>query len=56
MIKDPIVEEVRKTREKILEKFDYDIKKYIDYIIEKQNENKDRLITKPFVKEVVNAS
>ncbi len=24
---DPIVEEVRKTREKILEKFDYDIKK-----------------------------
>jgi len=33
MWKDEIVEEVRKTREKILEKFDYDMKKYIEYII-----------------------
>jgi hypothetical protein len=31
-----IIDEVRKTLEKILEKFDYDIKKYINYIIEKQ--------------------
>ena len=56
MFKDPIVEEVRKTWEKILEKFDYDIKKYINYIIEKQKEHTDRLITKPFKKEAVEAN
>jgi hypothetical protein len=56
MYKDYVVDEVRKTQENILEKFDYDLKKYIDYIIEKQNENKYRLITNPFEKEVVSIS
>ncbi len=53
---DPIVEEVRKAREKILEKFDYDIKKYFDYIIEKQKDHKAKLITKPFEKEVISVN
>lgn len=53
MWKDKIVEEVRKTREKIFEEFDYDINKYLKYIYEKQKEHKDRLITKPFKKEEV---
>jgi len=56
MTEDPIVEEVRKTREKILESFDYDTKKYIEYIIEKQKENRENLITKPFKKEFVNVN
>lgn len=56
MIEDPIVEEVRKTREKILESFNYDTKKYIDYLKEKQKENKENLITKPFKKEFVNVN
>jgi len=45
-----IVEEVRKNREKICAKFDYDIHKYFLYIYEKQKEHKHKLITKPFKK------
>jgi hypothetical protein len=33
MWKDPIVEKVRKTREKIFAELDYDIKKYSAYIV-----------------------
>ncbi len=53
MYKDPIIEEVRKNREELFKMFDYDLGKFTKYIIEKQNENKDRLITKPFKKEVI---
>ncbi len=45
MWKDKIVEEVRKTREKILQEFDYDMKKYIDYLIESQKNEKRKIVT-----------
>jgi len=44
---DTIVEEVRRTREKILEEYDNDINKYIEYIYECQKKNADRLVTLP---------
>jgi len=53
MIKDPIVEEVRKNREKICAQFDYDIHKYSLYIYERQKQNKAKYITEPFKKEKV---
>ena len=56
MYKDPIIEEVRKNREELFKMFDYDLGKFSKYIIEKQNENKDRLITKPFIKQVNESS
>ena len=52
MWKDPIVNEVRKNREKIFAEFDYDMKKYSAYIMEKQKLHKDRLVTEPFKKNV----
>ena len=55
MWKDEIVEEVRKTREKIFAGFDYDMKKYAAYIMEKQKQHKGRLITEPFQKETINS-
>lgn len=45
MWKDKIVEEVRKTREKIFEEFDYDLKKYSDFIIASQKKEKRKIIT-----------
>ena len=46
MWKDKIVEQVRKTREKIFSEFDYDMKKYSQYIIESQKKEANRLISK----------
>ena len=46
MWRDKIVEEVRKTREKICVEFDFDLKKYSKYIIESQNKNSGRLVSK----------
>ena len=51
MWKDRIVEQVRKNREKLFAEFDYDIKKYSKYIMEMQQKEKERLVSKPFVKE-----
>ena len=45
MWKDKIVEQVRKNREKIFAEFDYDMKKYSEYIIESQKKYKDRLVS-----------
>lgn len=50
MYKDKIVEEVRKTREKIFAEFDYDIRKYSEYILERQKKSKDKYVSTPFVK------
>jgi hypothetical protein len=45
MREDKIVEQTRKTREKICAEFDYDMKKYLQYIIKEQKKNSNRLIT-----------
>ncbi len=50
MWKDKIVEQVRRNREKIFAEFDYDIKKYSKYIMEMQQKDKKRLVTKQMVK------
>lgn len=50
MYKDKIVEEVRKTREKFFEEFDFDIRKLSDFIYEDQKNHKDKLVTQPFSK------
>jgi hypothetical protein len=42
---DPIVEEVRKTREQIFSEFDYDMKKYSAYINETQKKEKRKIVT-----------
>ena len=51
MFKDPIVEEVRKNREELFAKFDYDFHKFAEYIYERQKKHKEKLITEPFHKE-----
>ena len=53
MFKDPIVEEVRKNREKLFSEFDYDYHKFALYIYERQKQNKGKYITEPFKKEKV---
>jgi len=45
MWKDKIVEEVRKTREKILKEFNYDMVKYSEFIIESQKKSKRKIIS-----------
>ena len=45
MQKDPIIEKVRKNREKLLAKFNYDLKKFSEYIIEAQKKEKRKVIT-----------
>ena len=45
MWKDPIVEKVRKNREKIFAEFDFDMKKYSQYIIEAQKKGNRKLIS-----------
>ena len=43
---DPIVEETRKVRERLLAQFDGDLGKYVDHLIEEQVQDCDRLVTK----------
>jgi hypothetical protein len=45
MWEDPIVAEVRRTRENILAEFDYDIRAYAAHIMAVQEENKKRGVT-----------
>ncbi len=45
MIRDPIVEEVRRTRQQILERFGGDLDKYMDYLKSKEAEHPERLVT-----------
>jgi hypothetical protein len=46
MNSDPIVEEVRQVRERLLAQFDGDLRKYVDSLIEEQEKDCDRLVTK----------
>ncbi len=43
---DPIVEETRLARERLLSQFDGDLGKYVDHLIEEQDKDRDRLITR----------
>ena len=49
MFKDKIVEEVRKNREKLFAKFDYDLHKYSLFVYEKQKQHKEKLVSEPFI-------
>jgi hypothetical protein len=46
MIRDPIVEEIRQVRERLLAQFDGDLGKYVDHLIEEQAQDRDRIVTK----------
>jgi len=46
MNRDPIVEETRQVRERLLAQFDGDLGKYVDHLIEEQAQDRDRLFTK----------
>ena len=45
--KDPIVEEVRQTRDRIAARFDYDVKAIGRYYQEKQRESKRKMVSDP---------
>ena len=45
MKKDKIVEQVRRNRERLFAQFNYDIKKFSEYILEAQNKGKRKIIT-----------
>ena len=45
--KDPIVEEVRQTRDRIAARFDYDVKAIGRYYQEKQRESKRKMVSGP---------
>jgi hypothetical protein len=53
MWKDKIVEEVRKNRERILEDANFDMSKVIENIKKLEETHKQKLITKPFKKELI---
>jgi hypothetical protein len=46
MSRDPIVEETREVRERLLAQFGGDMRKYVDHLIEEQAQDRDRLVTK----------
>jgi len=46
MSHDPIVEETRQVRERLLAQFGGDLGKYVDHLIEEQAKDRDRLVTK----------
>jgi hypothetical protein len=46
MNRDPIVEEVRQVRERLLAKFGGDLSQYVDHLIEAQEQDRDRLVTR----------
>jgi hypothetical protein len=46
MSRDPIIEETREVRERLLAQFDGDLGKYVDHLIEEQVQDRDRLVTK----------
>jgi hypothetical protein len=45
MWKDKIVEQVRRNREKLFARFDYDLKKFSAYIIEEQKKSGRKYVT-----------
>ncbi len=46
MIKDPIVEEVRKVRHQIEEEFGNNVNKHIEHIYEEQKKHPERLVSR----------
>ena len=46
MIKDPIVEEVRKVRHQIEKEFGNNVKKHIEHIYEEQRKHSERLVSR----------
>jgi hypothetical protein len=46
MTNDPIVDETRRVRKRLLAQFDGDLGKYVDRLIEEQAKDRDRLVTK----------
>lgn len=53
MIKDPIVEEVRKSRQKHAAKFNYDLRKIFEDLKSRQKETNHKIVSrkpKPFLK------
>ena len=46
MTHNPIVDETRQVRERLLAQFGGDLKKYVDHLIEEQAKDQDRLVTK----------
>lgn len=46
MWKDPIVEEIHKTREQIAGEYDYDLNCILNYLRKKEIENSDRVVYK----------
>ncbi len=46
MIKDPIVEEVRKVRHQIEEEFGNDVNKHIEHIYKEQKKHSERLVSR----------
>jgi hypothetical protein len=46
MIKDPIVEEIHRIRDRMLVECGGDFEKYMDHIREAQDQDRDRLVTK----------
>jgi hypothetical protein len=46
MNRDPIVEETRQVRQRLLAQFDGDLGKYVDHLIEEQAQDRDRLVTR----------
>ena len=46
MSHDPIVDETRRARERLLAQFGGDLGKYVDHLIEEQAKDRDRVITK----------
>ena len=46
MWKDPVVEEVREARQKILERFGGDLAKYCDHLRQEQAEHPERYVSK----------
>ncbi|GJQ50223.1 hypothetical protein KsCSTR_11050 [Candidatus Kuenenia stuttgartiensis] len=45
MYNDPIIEEIHKYREKHAAKFNYDIKKIVDYYRKRQNESSKKIVS-----------
>ena len=46
MIRDPIVEEVRRVREKLYAEFNNDLSKYVEHLRAEESKDRDRLVTK----------
>jgi hypothetical protein len=45
MWKDPIVEKIRKNREKIFARFDYDVKKFSAFLMVQQKKSGRKIVT-----------